>query len=309
MNAKLLLDKLEKITTWKRREQRAPNKPLLLLYALARIEQGKTRLFKYSEVHEPLGNLLREFGPPRTVVHPEYPFWRLENDGVWQVAWPPPLQVRERRTQDVSAATLMEEEVEAGFPPQVQKLLEKDPDLRRRVARMLLDAHFPTTLHEDIQSAVGLDTEWETTRRRVRDPEFRSKVLAAWRNRCGVCGFDVRLGRTSLALDAAHIRWKQAGGPDVENNGLALCALHHRLFDRGAFTVQPATRKAEQGPMEVLVSDLTAGTRGLQESLMRFHGSGLLLPEKEDQRPESAHLLWHRKEVFRGPAHDSAGPG
>ena len=300
MNAETLLDKLGQITVWRRRGQRAPNKPLLLLYALARIEQGKDRLFKYAEVHEPLGDLLREFGPPRKVVHPEYPFWRLENDGVWQVEWPPPLQVRERRTQDVSAARLIEEDVEAGFPPEVHSLLKDDPDLRRRVARMLLDAHFPNTLHEDIQSAIGLDTEWETTKRRVRDPEFRQKVLAAWRNRCGVCGFDVRLGTTPLALDAAHIRWKQAGGPDVENNGLALCALHHRLFDRGAFTVQPVSEKAKRGPVEVLVSDLATGTRGLKESLVRFQGSGLELPEREEYLPDSTHLLWHRKEVFRG---------
>jgi predicted restriction endonuclease len=30
----------------------------------------------------------------------------------------------------------------------------------------------------------------------------------------------------------AH-RW----GPDAEINGLALCTLHHKLFDRGAFTL------------------------------------------------------------------------
>ena len=300
MNAKTLLDKVEKITVWRRGGQRAPNKPLLLLYALARIEQGKERLFKYAEVHEPLGDLLREFGPPRKVVHPEFPFWRLKPDDIWQVEWPPPLQVRERRTQDVSAAKLIEEEVEAGFPTEVQQLLEEDPTLRLRVAQMLLDTHFPNTLHEDIQSAIGLDAEWETTKRRVRDPEFRHKVLAAWRNRCGVCGFDVRLGGTPLALDAAHIRWKQAGGPDVENNGLALCALHHRLFDRGAFTVQPTSEKAERGSVAVLVSDLATGTRGLDESLTRFQGSGLELPESEDHLPDSAYLRWHKEEVFRG---------
>lgn len=28
-----------------------------------------------------------------------------------------------------------------------------------------------------------------------------------------------------------------SGGPDSEANGVALCALHHKLFDRGAFTL------------------------------------------------------------------------
>jgi putative restriction endonuclease len=39
-------------------------------------------------------------------------------------------------------------------------------------------------------------------------------VLTAYEFRCAVCGFDVRLGAASIALDAAHIRWRQAGGPD-----------------------------------------------------------------------------------------------
>jgi predicted restriction endonuclease len=36
---------------------------------------------------------------------------------------------------------------------------------------------------------------------------------------------------------AAHIRWHLAHGPDVECNWLALCVLHHKLFDLGAFTL------------------------------------------------------------------------
>jgi predicted restriction endonuclease len=52
-----------------------------------------------------------------------------------------------------------------------------------------------------------------------------------------VCGFDVRLGNILIAIEAAHIKWHQAGGPDEERNGLALCSLHHKLFDRGVFTV------------------------------------------------------------------------
>jgi len=53
-------------------------------------------------------------------------------------------------------------------------------------------------------------------------------VLRAYEYRCAVCGFDVRLGSVSIALDAAHIRWHQAGGPETESNGLALCVLRER---------------------------------------------------------------------------------
>ena len=46
-------------------------------------------------------------------------------------------------------------------------------------------------------------------------------VLTAYEYRCTVCGFDVRLAGVSVALDAAHIRWVQAAGPDEETYGLA----------------------------------------------------------------------------------------
>src|SRR5262245_29078361 len=72
-----------------------------------------------------------------------------------------------------------------------------------------------------------------------------------------LCGFDVKLGTVAIALDAAHIRWHQEGGPDAESNGLALCALHHKVFDLGAFTVAGGV---------LVVSDQANGSTGFQES-------------------------------------------
>jgi len=68
-------------------------------------------------------------------------------------------------------------------------------------------------------------------------------VLTAYEWRCAVCGFDVQLGAIPIALDAAHIRWHQANGPDTERNGLALCALHHKTFDLGVFVGMERTRE------------------------------------------------------------------
>ena len=69
-----------------------------------------------------------------------------------------------------------------------------------------------------------------------RDPAFRQRVLKAYEYLWAVCGLDVRLGSVSSPLDASHIRWHQAGGPKTEDNGLALCVLHHETFDLGTFT-------------------------------------------------------------------------
>jgi putative restriction endonuclease len=103
------------------------------------------------------------------------------------------------------------------------------------IAARLLERHFPESIHPDILDAVGL-TPGAAPAERKRDPKFRQRVLVAYEWRCAVCGFDVRLGSVSIGLDAAHIRWHQAGGPDTEVNGLALCVLHHKTFDLGAFS-------------------------------------------------------------------------
>jgi putative restriction endonuclease len=101
---------------------------------------------------------------------------------------------------------------------------------------VLLEQHFPECLHEEILDEVGLDLErW--VRRDARDPAFRFSVLQAYERSCAVCGFDGHMSSGPFGLDAAHVKWKQAGGPDEVVNGVAMCVLHHRAFDRGAFTI------------------------------------------------------------------------
>ena len=62
------------ISVWKRGSQRAPHKPLLLLYAIAKCARGEGRQIPFREVDEALRPLLVEFGPPRKSYHTEYPF-------------------------------------------------------------------------------------------------------------------------------------------------------------------------------------------------------------------------------------------
>jgi len=130
--------------------------------------------------------------------------------------------------------------------------------------------------------------------KKVRDPQFRDRVLRAYKYRCAVCGFDVRVGDSLVALEAAHIKWHQAGGPDEENNGICLCTMHHKLFDRGAFTLGD-DRKMK-------VSEFVHGTVGFQEWLMAFHGREIRPPQRPSYYPEEAFVKWHVREVFRGYA-------
>ena len=86
----------------------------------------------------------------------------------------------------------------------------------------------------------------------------------------------------------------QAGGPDREGNGLALCVLHPKTFDLGAFTLSP------EGVL--LVSDQAHGNAGFEEALLRHHGRRARPPQRPEHNPGAAFLDWHGREVFKGAA-------
>jgi putative restriction endonuclease len=96
-----------------------------------------------------------------------------------------------------------------------------------------------------------------------------------------------------MGLEAAHIQWHQAGGPDEEQNGLALCSLHHKAFDLGAFTIH--------ADRVLLVSEQAHGQRGLDEWLLKFHGRPIRPPQRAAYLPGERYLAWHEREVFKRP--------
>jgi putative restriction endonuclease len=297
MSTDAILSRFDDLAVWKQGDQRAPHKPLLVLYALGRWQRGLKQV-TYLEAEPQLTELLQRFGPQRKSDHPEQPFWRLQNDGVWAVQTPNPLPFKTGDTIPRVVA-LRSPDIRAGFTPDVQAALAADPKLVTQIATTVLNEHFPESYHEDLLDAVGLTLETGVARKRKRDPAFRQRVLTAYEYRCAVCGFDVRLGSVSVALDAAHIRWHQAGGPDTEVNGLALCVLHHKTFDLGAFTVIDGV---------LVVSDLANGTTGFHEALMAHHGKPIRPPQRADWRPAPDHLGWHGREVFKGEARTASEP-
>ena len=289
MDKKTIKEKFSKLTVWKRGGERAPHKPLLILYALGRLLRDKKRLISYENIDEDVRDLLLDFGPERKSYHPEYPFWRLQKDGIWELTHTNHIHVT--KSGDPTKRDLIKEDVSGGFPDVIFQALQKDPQLFQEIVQDLLDSNFPSSVHEDILQTVGIDLMAVTSQRK-RDPEFRDKILRAYEYKCAVCGFDVRLGHHPIALEAAHIKWKQAGGPDTEINGLALCTLHHKLFDRGAFTLTDS--------LDIMISDRAHGTEGFEEWLMRFHGKKLKTPQRATYLPDQNFRHWHVKEVFKG---------
>lgn len=283
MNAIELKNKISKLSVWKKGDTRAPHKPLLILYALGRLQDHSSNLLSYQEVRDKLKNLLKAFGPIRKSYHPEEPFVRLTKDGIWSLNVDP-------STVEISDKWLLSNGIRGGFNEEVYSALANDDNLIREIAELILNEHFPDTTHEDILAAVGL--EIENGKRRVRDPKFRDRILSAYEYSCAVCGFNVRLGHNLIAIEAAHIKWHQAGGPDREENGIALCAMHHKLFDRGVFTINESK--------ELIVSADAHGI-GSDEWLKRYHGQQIRTPIQPDYQPNDLFVNWHIREVFRGP--------
>ena len=131
-------------------------------------------------------------------------------------------------SKDYGRRFLIDKQVAAGLSPDIEAALSKDPKMLKAAAMWLLESNFPDTIHEDILSAVGLNLKIDS--KKQRDPQFRERILVAYAYSCAVCGYGIRLGEKLVGVEAAHIKWHRAGGPDIENNGIALCSLHHKLL-------------------------------------------------------------------------------
>ncbi len=285
-----IIRQFETLRQWQRPGERAPHKPLLVLYAISRLLRDGVRLIPYSEIDGNLERLLREFGPRRANYGTHYPFWRLQNDGIWEISDAD--RIGQTASGDALRSDLVRYNASGGFLEDIACQLQNDSTLSFEVIQSLLNAHFPSSLHEDILQAVGIELPLPISNRQRIDPNFRANILRAYEYKCAVCGFDVQLRHQPVALEASHIKWRQAEGPDTEDNGLALCSLHHKLFDRGAFALSDQ--------LEIMVSDEAHGSVGFDEWLMRFHGEKINFPQRQSYYPASEFIGWHVREVFQG---------
>lgn len=304
------LQKLDQVKCWRRHGTRAPHKPLLVLLALGRVAQGQERLARYEkDIERPLADLLKWFGPPRKVMHPESPFDHLRNDGLWEI--PGEKSLPTTAEGDLLRSGLIKHGAIGGFPKPIYDLLCSDPRLVREAALNLLREHFPYSLHDDILSAADFPSEFLMrespglpyglrTKQTVvlkRDRDFRHYVLDAYEYRCAVCGFALRLEENYLGLEAAHIKWHSAGGPSEVPNGLALCSIHHKALDRGALGLAPIAEG-----FKVLLSDKVDGESDATRWFWDCQDMPLRHPRNNEFQPKAEFVRWHTREVFRSPA-------
>ena len=288
------LQKIDAIRLWQQNGLRAPHKPLLILWALGNLT-GENQFVLFQNLKKPFVKLLQSFGTPRGTDHPEDPFWRLQKDGLWKIPNAERLQVLPGRAP--SAAQLIAGQFEGGFPDPVYDLLRCDPKLVKKTANKLLEVNFPPSIRDDIRLAVGFSRSggiFDTTSRRA--PWFRREVLRAYEQCCAVCEFDARMDHALFALEAAHIKWRNEGGPDQVSNGLALCATHHKAFDYGAFGVVCSDRKH----YKIAISPHVNGRSKVVREFVKHDGKSLRVPRDDTLAPDQEYIEWHYCQVFKG---------
>jgi len=142
----------------------------------------------------------------------------------------------------------------------LQAFVEADPEeQKRRIAQMLV-------------------------KRPLRDWAFRRSVVTAYNETCAVTGLRMVNGGGKAEVQAAHIRAVQHGGPDIVQNGLALSATCHWLFDRYLISLR--------SDYSLLVAHNRV-PRQFQDLFMK-HLKRIHLPDDEQLWPRREFMEWHR---------------
>ena len=121
--------------------------------------------------------------------------------------------------------------------------------------------------------------------RKVRDRQFRKRVLDAYDCRCAFTGMKLINGGGRAEAQAAHVMSVEAGGPDTVANGIALSGTVHWMFDRGLLSLSDSGRIL----LSRKINDLNS-----VEKLVYSDGCARL-PDSPEARPDARFLAWHRE--------------
>lgn len=153
------------------------------------------------------------------------------------------------------------------------------------------EAAFPAESEEILAMPAGPSEGTAVVRVRLLQSFFRRAVLASYDSACSVCGLDL-----PPLLVASHIKpWGADESIRAEpRNGLCLCAIHDRAFDRGLMTV------SEDLGLVIAADVLSSRQAFVCSALVEFHDHPLRMPRRFSPRME--YLAWHREHVFQGTA-------
>lgn len=122
---------------------------------------------------------------------------------------------------------------------------------------------------------------------RLGQGSFRVLVTDIYSRRCAVTQ-----ERTLPALEAAHIRPYSDGGEHDARNGILFRRDIHSLFDAGYVTVTPE--------LHFEVSRRIREEFDNGKHYYALHGQQIVVPDRDNQRPDASALRWHNENRFKG---------
>ncbi len=142
---------------------------------------------------------------------------------------------------------------------------------------------------DELAIPIGPTDRQQIVRIRTVQRFFRTAVLASYENCCAMCGIAV-----AELLNASHIiPWSENANRRADpTNGLALCSLHDRAFDRGLLTVDVDHR--------IVVADrlrVADASEVHRVALTAIEGKQINLPHRF--QPDDEALKFHRDNVFQ----------
>jgi putative restriction endonuclease len=283
-------------------QKRAPHKPLLLLWLFGQFAATGSSAASYQQAEEPVGQLINDFGPPvaspATRQRAAMPFVHLERD-LWDL--------RDAAGQEIAPdaperrAWLLDRGAVGRLLAPVERLLA-DPKTLAAAARLLLDLNFTPVLAELICAAVDLDVPaLDLVGNGGATPVHPPAPAPPRLRRRGPARLrlpvrDVRLRRRPRPLSRRHRSrprpLAQPARPHEIANALALCALHHALFDLGVLGITEDRR--------IPVSALYVARNEAGMAVDALAGKPLLIPRPHQPTVDIIHISWHHDQVFKG---------
>jgi predicted restriction endonuclease len=147
------------------------------------------------------------------------------------------------------------------------------------------------TEEKEIEVPTGETETTRTVRTRLVQGFFREAVLSSYEFKCAICNLDL-----PELLSASHIiPWsKNVARRADPRNGLSLCAIHDRAFDRGLLSLTDSFEVLLAKPIKSNVSKNPV----LAIAFLENEGRCITLPQRFI--PDQEALFYHRANIFRG---------
>ena len=243
---------------------------------------------EFTAIDELLQQLLAEFRPSNAAKSRHYPFWHLATDGhgaLWDLSGPRAILTRPAppaplpawancgRIASRQASRPMSTRPCATFPACCRRwrrgcsipasLRRCTPTSWPRWAWTLTAPVNCATAHRPLPTTPPRNDAGAT-------PAFGNGCCAPTSTGAASAALTFASGTHRPAWWPRTFQWHHVGGPDIEPNVLSLCALHHKLFDLGVFTVEPAEHRV------VFSQHAISGGRGMEGEL-QFHGRAITM--------------------------------